>query len=249
MCWSIGASAVIGLAGAATAVVSRSRGEPRAIWLTLSYFTAMEALQAVTYLVIDACGSPTNQFLTWLAYIHIAFQPVFINLISMSFIPGEVRRRIAPAVYALCLGSAAYMFLQLAPFNFMVPCNIGEQVLCGSQICAVTGTWHIGWEIPYRTLHFLMAFPTYLLVGFALPILYGSWRFTLFHIVTGPLAAKLSTSDPNEWPAVWCLYSVGLILIAILTPIRHWFFVNSWIWPARWGAGRSDKAAAGAPAS
>lgn len=248
MCWSIEASAAIGVVGAVTAAVGRARGEPRAIWLTLSYFTGMEALQAVSYLVIDACGSPTNQLLTWLAYIHIAFQPIFINLISMSFIPAEVRQRIAPAVYALCIGSAAFMFLQLAPFGWMVPCNVGS-VLCGSQICAVTGTWHIGWEIPYRTFSFFVGFPTYLLVGFALPVLYGSWRFTLFHFITGPLAAKLSTSDPNEWPAVWCLYSVGLILIAVLTPIRHWFFVNSWFWPASWGAGRAEKAAAGAPAS
>lgn len=232
MCWSIGASAALTVAGFGTAAGARARGDKPAIWVTLGYFSAMEGLQAVTYLVIDACGGDTNRLLTMLAYIHIAFQPVFINLISMTFIPDEARRRVSPVVYGLCAASAIYMLLQLYPFDWSSQCLIG-QALCGTQLCAVSGTWHIGWEVPYRNF-ILPAFPTYIAVGFILPILYGSWRFTLFHFVTGPAAAYLSTPNANEWPAVWCLYSVGLVLIALMGPLRRWFRVEKWFWPASW---------------
>ncbi|MFO1185724.1 MAG: DUF5765 domain-containing protein [Bauldia sp.] len=229
MCWSIGASAALTVGGLSVAAYSRRRGDKPAIWATLVYFCAMEGLQAVTYLVIDLCA-PTNQFLTVLAYVHIAFQPVFINFISMTFIPDGVRTRIQPVVYALSFASAAVILLQLAPFAWSPDCEIGR-VLCGKALCAVSGSWHIGWTVPYHTLGLPMDFPTYIVMGFVVPVLYGSWRFTLFHFVTGPFAAALTTRNPNEWPAVWCLFSVALILIALLGPLRRWFMVTRWFWP------------------
>ena len=49
MCWSATASiAMVGIGVVATGVTA-ARGEPRAIWLTLGYFTVMEALQATGY--------------------------------------------------------------------------------------------------------------------------------------------------------------------------------------------------------
>ena len=227
MCWSLEASAAVTLVGAATTAVAITRKQSPAIWLTLGYFTAMEVLQAATYVVVDLCGIALNKLLTVLSYVHIAGQPFFINLISMYFIPDKLRRQIAPAVYVLCSASAIYMLAQLYAPSWLEPCVQGD-VLCGTRLCAVTGTWHIGWEIPYQTADTSIPFPSYLLVGFLLPVLYGSWRITLFHFLTGPAAAYASTSDSNEWPAVWCLYSVGLLLIALVTPLRQRLFVRSW---------------------
>ncbi|MEL6418044.1 MAG: DUF5765 domain-containing protein, partial [Pseudomonadota bacterium] len=42
---------MVGLGTAATVAAAR-RGEPKAIWLTMGYFTAMEALQAAGYRVV-----------------------------------------------------------------------------------------------------------------------------------------------------------------------------------------------------
>ncbi len=67
--------------------------------------------------------------------------------------------------------------------------------------------------------------------AFFIPILYGAWRCTLYHILAGPLVAVMLTNNINEWPAVWCLMSIGLILIVVKTPmrrllnVRHW-----WLW-------------------
>ena len=87
MCWSAGASIAMTAAGGAAMVVSAARGDPKAIWLTLGYFTVMEALQAAGYAVVDQCGSNANQGITLLSYLHIAGQPIVINAFAMAIAP------------------------------------------------------------------------------------------------------------------------------------------------------------------
>ncbi len=82
MCWSGEASTVLaatGIAGAAYSALKRNP-EPLALWVCLLYFASMEALQAVSYSVLDQCDSPLNQMMTLFGYLHIAFQPFFISL-------------------------------------------------------------------------------------------------------------------------------------------------------------------------
>ena len=99
---------------------------------------------------------------------------------------------------------------------------------CGRKICSLSGDWHIAWEIPATAN--LMLFNMYIVAAFVMPVLYGSWRMTIYHILTGPLLAWLTTSNPNEWAAVWCLYSIGLLLILVKTPIRRYLHVQHWFW-------------------
>lgn len=66
----------------------------------------MELLQTCTYTVIDECFNPRNQVATLLGYMHIAFQPFFVNAVVMHFIPKNIGQRIAPGVYALCFAAA-----------------------------------------------------------------------------------------------------------------------------------------------
>lgn len=225
MCWGLSASIV--MAGAGTVAVAATARRPLAIPATIGYFTLMEALQAAGYLVVDQCGSAVNQSITLLSFLHIVFQPFFINAVAMELVPAPVRARVRVAVYLVCVASAAVMLLQLYPFDWAGVCRPGT-TLCGSVLCTVSGEWHIGWEVPFngllapidRFLGFHAAFPTYALAVFVLPIFYGAWRFVVFHALFGPILASLLTDNPNEMPAIWCLFSIGLIL----------FSLNSWLW-------------------
>ena len=96
MCWSGEASAGLAAIGIATTVHAAYKKEPIALWITLGYFSLMELLQAFTYTVIDQCSLPSNQIATLLGYIHIAFQPFFINLICLHFTPQETRVKAIP---------------------------------------------------------------------------------------------------------------------------------------------------------
>lgn len=241
MCWSGEASAVLAAVGIGSTAYASYKGEPTPLWMALGYFSSMEVLQAFTYPVIDRCGLPYNQITTLLSYLHIAFQPIFINLLSMYFIPDVVRKKIQWPVYAVCFVSAIIMLLQVYPFEWAGSCPLGRGI-CADRLCSVSGDWHIAWEVPTNgMLNFMVVdapasafslYPSYFFAGILMPLLYGSWRFTTYHILVGPLLAMTLTSNPNEVPAIWCLFSIGILFLVVKTPVRHFMFVKSWwLWP------------------
>jgi hypothetical protein len=232
---------MIGLGAAATGV-ALARGEPRAIWLTIGYFTIMETLQAAGYVVVDQCGSRSNQTITLLSFLHIVFQPFFINAFAMELVPGPVRVRLRRSVYSCCAVCSAIMLAQLYPFDWAGSCRVGD-ALCGARLCLTSGNWHIAWQIPYNgLLHPLedaiglhSGFPTYMIAVFVVPLAYGAWRFVVFHALVGPILASLLTASPNEAPAVWCLFSIGILLIGLSPLVRKKFEIKTWwAWPEAW---------------
>ena len=227
MCWSATASvAMVALGGAAVAVTAM-RGEPKAIWITLGFFTVMEGLQAVGYAVVDECSNPANQSITLLSYLHIAFQPLFINAFAMAIAPSPVPKWQARKVYGLAALATGFMLLKLVPLQALGNCTPGSP-LCGLQTCLISGDWHIGWILPLNgfmegfssTFGIHIWFPAYFLAVFALPLWYGAWRFALFHLLIGPFLAFALTTNPNEQPAIWCLFSIGIILVSLSSFIR-----------------------------
>ena len=246
MCWSATASIAMVGVGAVAAGVAAARGQPRAIWLALGYFTLMEGLQATGYAVVDQCGTPGNQAITLLSYLHIVFQPFFINAFAMELVPGPVKARLRRGVYLFCAASSAVMLAQLYPFEWAGVCRLGDP-LCGAELCLTSGDWHIAWDIPYNgflhpledALGFHSGFPTYILAAFFLPLAYGSWRFVAFHAIAGPILASYLTTNPNEVPAVWCLFSIGIVLMGLSPMIRRTFETKSWwAWPRSWASPR-----------
>lgn len=228
MCWNIEASATLTALGTTAVAAGVYRKQPKELLIPLGYFTFMEGIQALTYPVIDVCGIPLNQILTVLGFIHIAFQPFFINMVMMYFIPKERKDKISLYVYILSGLAAAVTLLQLYPFTWAGSCTEGMP-LCGSPLCSVSGTWHLAWNIPLNGLMNalkpmpFMGLPGYFFAGFLLPFFYGSWRANLYHIVLGPLLAYLLTSNINEAGAIWCTFSVALLMSVIgENPIRKW---------------------------
>jgi hypothetical protein len=201
---------------------------PPAIPATLGYFTVMELLQASGYAVLDQCGTPANEIITLLSVLHIVFQPFFINAFAFELVGRPVDGRVKAAVYIVCAISATIMLLQLYPFSWAGSCQVGAS-MCGSILCTVSGEWHIAWTVPYNGLMLplenivgtYVAFPTYFVVVFLLPLVYGAWRFVVFHALAGPILASFLTSNPNEVPAVWCLFSIGLVIISLSPMVRR----------------------------
>ena len=222
MCWGQTASATFLAIGAAATVVTIVQRRPPAVSLALAYFAAMEGLQVWGYAVIDACGTPANQAVTLFSYLHIAFQPLVINAFALELVPVERKVRARPWALGAAGMASLVMLLQLLPLPTAGLCRPGD-VLCGAELCTVSGTWHIAWDVPYNGLFVPLdqalgtsfAFPAYLLAVFALPLAYGAWRFVVFHALAGPVLASILTSNPNEMPAVWCLFSVGIILMGL----------------------------------
>ncbi len=211
---------------AATAVTIRQK-RASAIPLTIAYFTAMEALQAAGYLVAGNCSAPANQVITFFSLLHIIFQPFFINAFAMELSRSRIRPVARGLAYGACAFSAGVMLLQLYPFAWAGTCRVGMS-LCGETMCTTLGEWHIAWAAPFNDIMNMSgfdvslpgAFPTYVLAVFVAPLLYGAWRFVLFHALFGPILASLLTDDPNEMPAIWCFLSIGIVVISL----------SPWLW-------------------
>lgn len=231
MCWSASASVGMVAIGGVAAGVSWARGDPKAIWLTLGYFTFMEGLQAAGYAVIDQCTDPANKALAWGSYLHIAFQPIAVNAFAMALAPVALAARDQRIVYGLAMLASAIMILQTLPITYLGACD-PDSPLCGLVSCVISGDWHQGWTLPLNGLFntwpnvsaFLTPFPAYFLAVFLMPVFYGAWRFALFHLALGPVAAYLLTSNPHEMPAIWCLFSIGIAIVALSPRVRYGLF-------------------------
>ena len=228
MCWNAEVSIAMVAVGTAATVLSFRRKDPTAFWLTLGFFTVMELLQVAGYAVLDQCGTPANRSVTFLSYLHIAVQPVFINAFALELVPRDTKHKARNIVFGLCAASTAIMLLQLVPVAQFGTCRPGS-ALCAAQWCTVSGDWHIAWDVPYNgltipfenALGIYAGFPSYILVVFVLPLFYGAWRFVALHVVTGPIVAMAMTNNPNEMPAIWCLFSIAILLVALHPAVRR----------------------------
>jgi hypothetical protein len=235
MCWSMQASVAMVAVGAIASAVTYRRGDPPAIWLTLGFFTAMEALQVAGYAVVDQCGTPANRTVTILSYLHIVVQPFFINAFALELVPIAVKRRVRVWVFAACAVSSAVMLVQIIPDVGMGNCQPGS-ALCADRWCTVSGDWHIAWDVPYngllvgleRNYGVYFGFPTYLITAFLVPFIYGAWRFVVIHAVAGPVLAYSLTTNPNEMPAIWCLFSIAILLIGLSPLVRNAVSATHW---------------------
>ncbi|MDP1667747.1 DUF5765 domain-containing protein [Phaeovulum sp.] len=234
MCWGVEVTAGMAAIGVVAAGYTWRRGDPGVVPLTLTFFAAMEGLQFGGYLVVDQCSSPANQSFAFLSILHIIFQPFIINAFALQLVPAAVRRRAQVPVYTLCAASSVVMLMQLFPFDWAGTCTPGS-ILCGEAFCTISGAWHIAWNVPYNALMapvdaalgMRWGFPTYLAVVFVVPLFYGAWRFALFHAAIGPMLASQLTPNPNEIPAIWCLFSIGIAMIAVFPQVRQLFEVRA----------------------
>lgn len=243
MCWSAEASLGMVAVGAIASAITYRRGDPPAIWLTLGFFSTMEALQVAGYGVVDQCGTAANKSVTVLSYLHIVVQPFFINAFAMELVPDAVKRRVRVGVFAACSVSSLVMLAQIIPAAQLGDCQPGS-ALCAERWCTVSGDWHIAWDVPYNGLlvraewmsGVSSGFPTYVIAAFVLPLIYGAWRFVIMHAVAGPILAANLTSDPNEMPAIWCLFSIAILLIGLSPVVRQGVSTTRW-WGRSVGSG------------
>ena len=241
MCWNGWASTGIAAAGLSSAYFLKKKGQPKEIYVPPAYFVLMEGLQAVTYLVVGQCGNQYNTLLTRLAIAHIAFQPFFINMLGMEFIDPDVKRRIRPWVYALCAVTTTFCLVRMVPaWDLLGRCEPGTPMCSHLETCAYRGQWHIGWHVLLNG--FNERWLWYLFTAFVVPVVYGSWRWSLYHFFVGPFLASLTTADNSERPAVWCLLSTCIIALLVNTRVRDYVYVKRWpLWP--WLRGTPQPAA------
>lgn len=222
MCWSGSVSiAATAVGGVATAYAIK-KGYPKEQVFTLGFFTFMELLQALSYIWIGQCDVGGNRLLTYMSFLHITFQPMVISAFMLSFLKEKKKKKWFKPAMSIAFGSTVLLLTKMfVPMMWELPqefmCTLGDS-MCGLDVCTYRGDWHQAWRLPLMgviPLNILYSLPV-----FILPIFYGSWRTSLYHFMLGPMLASASTTDPNESPAIWCLFSIALLSSIFFRPVR-----------------------------
>jgi len=209
MCFSENLSLAIGTFGILSSLYFFNKNIYASVGI--GYFSLMEILQYFQYKVINNCNSNINKLLTNIGYIHICFQPLFVNFWLFAF---------TKTPNFIFLYMSFFAGLLLATRLFYVTndelCDVKNEPLCGAKTCSVSGEKHIAWNIRLRApgkywftpsigLHFFMWVIPALVIFQLKPL--------IALILTGPYLAFLITNNKNEQPAVWCYTSIAQMFI------------------------------------
>jgi hypothetical protein len=177
----------------------------------IAYFSLMELIQYFQYKVINQCDNKTNILLTYIGYLHICFQPLFVNIWLFSF----TKKPNYDFLY-LSLVAGILLFLRIFWVTDDTLCDTRNEPICGPRTCTFSGEKHLAWNVRLRAagqnwftpsigLHFFF---------FVIPALITfQFKPIMAIILISPYAALL-TSNIHEQPAIWCYTSIMQLLIS-----------------------------------
>uniref|UniRef100_A0A6C0I7P1 Uncharacterized protein n=1 Tax=viral metagenome TaxID=1070528 RepID=A0A6C0I7P1_9ZZZZ len=173
----------------------------------VAYFSFMELLQFIQFYYINQCNNYYNKLLTQIGYLHICFQPLFINIWLSAF-----TNKINYTYIYMSIAAGILLASRLFYVNDDMICDINNEPLCGINTCTYMGNKHLAWNIRLRAagsywftpsigLHFFM---------FVIPVLVAFKSKPIIAILlTGPFIAMYISNnieeEKNEIPTIWCL--------------------------------------------
>ena len=264
MCWSGEASACLAVLGYTSSYFEyRKKKKLQQCWndvyglraMGIFYFSLMETLQAVNYMVLDIPGF-FNSLFSFLGYLHICFQGFFVSFMTLSLIPKKRRdywmkyALFSSTVTAIALLSRLVVSPSLpgcfAQYCTPVPSmysilnmktHLTQTVGCSStSFLSYPGNWHIAWTWVLNNCSFLIF--TYLFTLFTLPCLFGVYYCVIAYILLGPIASIMSSTNPDEFGAIWCLISIALVSSLKIPPWERFLRVEHESWADTWIAMR-----------
>jgi len=243
MCFTQEMSFAFATMGALVAVWAWSQTRNVSLVAGVVYFVLMETLQGFQYFYIadsledTRCKDPTNQALTFVGLVHIAFQPYFANLMASAFMRNPQKVFAYKVVKRMCLIQAAFMILRFVPgmapgYKGMTPGAMADipaaqleklkttaDWLDGPLLCTYHGERHLAWSLPAAEptyflpsngLHFFMMFVPFFVVDTA-NIIPGLVLF-LF----GPVLAYSLTANLHEQASIWCFASMAQVTCLVI---------------------------------
>ena len=215
MCYSIELSVSLAVAGCAVGLLLDGRPRLRELFL---FYSAMEALQAVGYLVADACGGWANLLATAAAHVLVVVQPYLWNRHRALSDTDPRRRRLFGFAARLSLVWAFLYSCRLLPFWGALPSDVDPEIMSGAAFCTSRGPAHIQWLLPYRRWNGLEPnLFAYLLLWLG-PVPYETrepW-FKLAIWIAQIGFVSVTSASIHELPSTWCALSVPMLSLMLV---------------------------------
>jgi len=200
------------------------------------YFFLMEFLQAIQYSFIDRCDDPMNKVLTVLGYLHVCFQPFFLNLIISGTNPHpdkqlEFRFVLKLTLLGGILMVSRFLLSPYTPIPYRSECS--TEWMRGDKLCTYSGNVHLAWTVPAYEASYLASSPNLHFTLMFFPFFIIDYRLIISGIIlmlTGPILSMYITDNFHEQPSIWCFFSISQICCMVVSyvlihgssTIRQW---------------------------
>jgi len=210
-------SGSLALLGCTVSGILYNQGRKWSLYIPILYFTFMEILQYFSYFALEKNNKKLLKILTIITFIHIVFQPLFVNLWYSNYIPHNKQSQ-SLIVLQLCI-VAGVLYLprldMISSFKNNLSCNVLAEEMCGATTLIQQGKTHMqylfkmkapSYLTPSSFIHFFLMFiPALFLNVEMIPYLctFIGWIMSYF------------LSNKKEMAAVWCTFSVPSMLISL----------------------------------
>lgn len=193
-------------------------GENGASWeyvVPPMFLAIKEFLQFYLYLALESNKNRWNRFFTILSWVHISFQPLFVNVL-MSLTAHRDLKPFYYFIYVLCAVHGVFKMFTLSDLDIFTTDKSCHEVtkdnsserandFCSSVTSSYIGKVHVGyrfkqdnttnipWSPSFFSFHFLSIFPSLVLMNWRVAVMWFLFIFGSFAVF------QRSTQSRKAW--------------------------------------------------
>lgn len=217
MCFGKGWSASSFCLLTATSLAGYYYGIPYRIILGTLFLALKELIQLLLYSNISSCTT-INKGLTVAAWLHISFQPLFMNLFISAF---SSTPQLYDVPIMMCLLFAVANMFRIKEVRGQITNECIPDVprnLCRPITCSKEGRYHLayGFELSSSDVSgYTPSMFAFFLLMFAPAFIIGDWTLGIINALVAALSFTFVAHDTGEAAAIWCVNSAWIAFFAI----------------------------------
>lgn len=211
--WSTTSFAILAM----TSLAGVYRAIPSRIVLGTAFLALKELIQMLLYRHLESCNE-TNKYLTAAAWIHISFQPLFMNLFISAF---SATPHLYDVPIMLCLMFAIANTFRLKEVRGAEATMCTQDTRrnpCRPLTCSTNGKYHLAYGFALYSSDISGYTPSmfsFFLLMFAPAFVIGDWQLASINAVVATLSYTLVAHDTGESSAIWCVNSFWVAFFAL----------------------------------
>jgi hypothetical protein len=196
---------------------------PSRITLATGFLAIKELIQVLLYHHLDNGCTDVNKYLTAAAWIHISFQPLFMNLFISAF---SATPKLYDVPLMLCFIYAVVNMFRLREIGGQntKQCIPDDSTLCRPVTCSKAGKHHVAYGFALNSADVSIHTPSlfaYFLLSFAPAFIIGDWLFGVINASVAIMSFTLNTHDAGEAAAIWCVNAMWIAFFAIYYILKN----------------------------
>lgn len=184
------------------------------------FYSLMELLQGTQYFHVNECTSEINRNLTNIAYILVIVQPLMWNLFFYINSKKEYAKVFMTGIVFALIWMVINILGRLSYDKNTNPQTKDMSIYATDTTCTKKRKTHVYWEWTSANFKDLTAnFLMYLMIWFIPSLVVPQFRYISFVLISGALAAALTSYLNGEYfifTSLWCYISIPLLICIVI---------------------------------